>query len=73
MTPIDIANGVIVGVALVLMVVAAITLMRVGERLSGRHSVLWLLLIVVVPFVGPIVWLAVGLRRARAAEPPTSR
>ncbi len=52
--------------AMVLAVVALITLYRTRAALGGAESLLWALGIVVVPVLGPIVWLIAGRRLRRA-------
>jgi len=69
-TPFDVANGVFFAVAVVLLVIAVIVLIRVADRLSGKQSLLWFLLILAVPLIGPIVWLSVGARRHGARRAP---
>lgn len=61
----DIANGVFYLAAAVLLVCAVISLIRVADRLTGKQALLWFLLILVVPVVGPLVWFFVGYRRLR--------
>lgn len=65
-TAFDIASGVIFVGSLVLLVLAAISFFRVAKDLSGKQALLWMLLILILPVIGPLVWLIVGRRRARA-------
>ncbi len=50
---------------LALLVVAALLLIRDRDRRSIKATALWLVLIVVVPFIGPAVFLYVRSRSAR--------
>ncbi|QPE04020.1 PLDc N-terminal domain-containing protein [Microbacterium schleiferi] len=58
----DIAWSAIAAVALALTVVALIALVRSAGRLPAGLLLLWALLILFVPVVGPALWLTAGRR-----------
>ncbi|MBY6061943.1 PLDc N-terminal domain-containing protein [Microbacterium esteraromaticum] len=46
----------------VLAVVALVSLARSAKRLSAPQALIWVLIVLLVPVLGPIAWLAVGRR-----------
>ena len=63
----DIAWSVITAVVIALTVVALISLVRSAKRLTDWQRVVWVALILLVPVIGPISWLATGDRLHAAA------
>ena len=49
-----------------LMLVALVTAAMSARRLPLSHTILWLVVILAVPVVGAVAWLAVGLPRSRS-------
>ena len=66
----DIAWWVIAVLLLALTVVALVTLARSAGRLSPTQALVWTLIVLFVPLVGPIAWLTIG-RRATPAHRST--
>lgn|GEM_PF-871052 len=58
----DIAWSVAAVSYLVLIVIAVVSLSRTAPRMSPWLALVWAALILVVPFLGPVAWLAVGRR-----------
>jgi uncharacterized membrane protein YhaH (DUF805 family) len=63
----DIAWSVITVVVVVLTVVALISLARSAKRLTDWQRVVWVALILLMPVIGSISWLAIGGRPHAAA------
>lgn len=66
----DIVWSVVAIAALVLVVVGFVSLSRSASRLSPWLALVWAALIVVVPILGPVAWLAIGRRTAPGAHQP---
>lgn len=66
----DITWSIVAALVIALTALALISLIRSGRRLSLVHATIWALLILSVPVLGPIAWLAVG-RRAAVAQGTT--
>ncbi|MBW9094500.1 PLDc_N domain-containing protein [Microbacterium jejuense] len=66
----DITWSIVAVVVIALTCLALISLIRSGRPLSLIQATIWTLLILVVPVLGPIAWLAVG-RRAAVAQGTT--
>lgn len=64
----DIAWSVIFALVMVLAIVALIVLIRSAGRLRAGTAVIWALLILFVPVVGPILWLTAGRRMTPATS-----
>ncbi len=62
----DLAWSGLAAVALVLTVVALVSLARRARTLGGGQALVWVLIVLFVPLLGSVSWLAVG-RRARHA------
>lgn len=60
----DIVWSVLLAIGLVLAVVALISIARAAKRLSASQSLLWTLLVLFLPIVGSVTWLAIGRRAA---------
>ncbi len=63
----DIAWSAITVLVIALAIVALISLARAARRLTATQGLLWTLVVLLVPVVGPVAWLAVG-RRSTAAQ-----
>lgn len=63
----DIAWSVITALVIGLTVVALILLARSAKRLTPFRGMLWTLIVLLIPVLGPIAWLTIG-RRANAAD-----
>jgi Phospholipase_D-nuclease N-terminal len=63
----DIAWSTIVVLVIVLAVVALISLARTANRLTPTEALIWTLVTIFVPVVGPVAWLSIGRRSALAA------
>ncbi|MFJ4075380.1 PLDc N-terminal domain-containing protein [Curtobacterium sp. NPDC089991] len=48
-----------------LLALAALTSLIRAASLTGRHLLAWALVVLFVPFVGPVSWFAVRFRRSR--------
>lgn len=51
---------------LIMLVVALISIGRRSKLLSATQALIWTLLVIFLPLVGPLAWLAVGRRTASA-------
>ncbi|ANJ27356.1 PLDc N-terminal domain-containing protein [Agromyces aureus] len=49
-------------IAIALTVVALIVLARTAKRLPLNHALIWTMVVLFVPVLGPIAWLAIGNR-----------
>lgn len=63
----DVAWSASVAVALILLVVALISLARTARLLSSRQALVWTLIIIFAPIAGPLAWLSIGKRSAKAS------
>ncbi len=68
----DIAWTVVTVLMIALLLVAFISLVRFAPRLKATSALIWSLLIICVPIVGPIAWLAVGRRSGLSSAQATS-
>ncbi|MFB2584601.1 PLDc N-terminal domain-containing protein [Herbiconiux liukaitaii] len=57
--------------AFVLFIAALISIIR-APRASAAERVIWVLVVLILPLLGSIVWFAVGRRFATAGDPPTA-
>jgi uncharacterized membrane protein YhaH (DUF805 family) len=69
----DIVWMIVTAVAFILMIVALVSIARASKRLSSALALIWTLVVLFVPVVGPVVWLAIGRRAADATEHPVVR
>jgi hypothetical protein len=70
-TAYDVVWTVAVVAIIALLVIALVSVARTAKRLSSIHSLVWTLLIIFVPVVGPLAWLFIGrpgVVRARRAH-----
>jgi hypothetical protein len=58
----DIVWSVVAAASVVLIVIAIVSLSRKASQLSPVLALAWAALILVVPVLGPVAWLAVGRR-----------
>ena len=66
----DIVWSVVTALMLVLLIVALVSLARTAKRLPSAHALVWTLIAIFVPIVGPLAWLFVGRRSAAASARP---
>ncbi|WP_214467006.1 PLDc N-terminal domain-containing protein [Microbacterium flavescens] len=64
----DVVWSVVALLIIVLTIVALVTLSRLAKRLTSAQALVWTLVVLFVPLVGPSVWLSIG-RRAVPAHP----
>jgi multisubunit Na+/H+ antiporter MnhG subunit len=57
-------------VSLLLIVIAVVSLARRAGQLSPLIALAWAALILVVPVLGPVAWLAIGRRTAPRTRRP---
>jgi uncharacterized membrane protein YhaH (DUF805 family) len=71
----DVTWSVVVIAVLLLMVVALISLSRTAKRITQAQALVWTLVAIFVPVVGPLSWLFIGRRAAKktlSTAPSTS-
>jgi len=68
----DIAWSVIAALGVALLVVALVSLARAAKHLTPTQSLLWTLIALVIPVVGPLAWLFVGRPSAAARRVSTN-
>ncbi len=64
----DVVWSVVALLVIVLTIVALVTLSLLAKRLTSAQALVWTLVVLFVPLVGPAVWLSIG-RRAVPAHP----
>ena len=64
----DIVWSAISVLVLAFMILALISLARSAKRLNGSQGLIWTLVVIFVPFIGPLGWLSIGRRTASAQE-----
>lgn len=69
----DVAWSTSVAVALVLLVVALISLSRRASLLSARQALVWTVVAIFAPIVGPLAWLSIGKRAVKASHAGSAR
>ncbi len=55
--------------AFVLFIAALVSILK-ASRASTGEKVIWVLVVLILPLLGSIVWFAVGRRFATAGDPP---
>ncbi|MCC2032657.1 PLDc N-terminal domain-containing protein [Microbacterium allomyrinae] len=60
----DIAWSVVAVAVIALTIVALISLARSAQRLTSLQALIWVLVVLFVPVLGSISWMAVGRRTA---------
>lgn len=63
----DIVWSVTAVVVVVLLVVALVSLARAARTLSAGQSLVWTLVAIFVPVLGPLAWLFIGKRSVESA------
>ena len=58
----DIAWTAISILLIALVIVALVSIARTAKRLTSTHALIWTLVTIFVPVVGPIAWLSIGRR-----------
>lgn len=66
----DIVWSMVTVLVLALTIVALVSLARSAGRLTATQALIWTVVVLLVPFLGPVAWLTIG-RRAVPAEPTT--
>ena len=64
----DIAFSVISVLVIALMILALVSLARAARRLAPAQGLMWAALVLLIPLLGPLAWLAVGRRRVAVAQ-----
>lgn len=68
----DVTWSVAVVTALALMIIALISIARTTQRITSSQSLMWTLVAIFVPLVGPLSWLFIGRRTARRVPGETA-
>lgn len=63
----DIAWTAVAVIVLTLMVLALVSIVRVSKNLTTTQSMVWALLAIFVPVLGPLAWFVIG--RTAATQP----
>ncbi|MBG6054758.1 hypothetical protein IWX81_001148 [Salinibacterium sp. CAN_S4] len=63
----DIAWATVSVLLIALHVIALVSVARTASRLTSTQALIWTLVTIFVPVVGPAAWLAIGRRSALAA------
>lgn len=63
----DTAWSVAVVVVLLLMVIALISITRTAKRITSPQALIWTLVVIFVPLIGPLSWFFIGRRSANQA------
>ena len=58
----DIAWTIISVLLVVLLILALVSIGRAAKRLTPTQALIWTLVTIFVPVVGPVAWLAIGRR-----------
>lgn len=69
----DIAWSLIAFVTFALTVVAIVSLMRVARLMMTTQALVWVVVVLFVPILGPLSWLFVGRRSVSASSEPRGR
>lgn len=64
----DVAWSVTVVGVILLMVIALISIARTTKRITSWQALIWTLVAIFIPFVGPLSWLFIGRRSAHRAR-----
>jgi hypothetical protein len=62
----DIAWAAVSVLMVALLVVALVSIARAANRLTSFQALIWVLVAIFVPVVGPIAWLSIGRRSVPA-------
>lgn len=66
----DIAWTVVSVLVIALLIVALVSMARTAKRLTSTQALIWALVTIFVPVVGPLAWLAIGRRSGLAQVQP---
>jgi uncharacterized membrane protein YhaH (DUF805 family) len=66
----DIAWTIISILLIALVIVALVSIARTAKRLTSAQALIWTLVTIFVPVVGPIAWLSIGRRSGLAPAQP---
>jgi len=66
----DIAWTIVPFLVIALVVVALVSLARTAKRLTSMQALIWALVTIFVPVVGPLAWLSIGRRSDLADVQP---
>ena len=66
----DIAWTIISILLIALVIVALVSIARTAKRLTSTQALIWTLVTIFVPVVGPIAWLSIGRRSGLAPAQP---
>lgn len=64
----DIVWSVVAALVIALAVVALVTLARSARRLTATQVLIWRVIVLLVPLVGSVAWLAIGRRSVPTGE-----
>ncbi|HAS33432.1 PLD nuclease N-terminal domain-containing protein [Microbacterium sp. UBA3394] len=66
----DIVWSIVTVLVIALTIAALVMLARSARRLTATQALIWTLVVLLVPFLGPVAWLTIG-RRAVPVNPTT--
>ena len=66
----DIVWSIVTVLVIALTIAALVMLARSARRLTATQALIWTLVVLLVPFLGPVAWLTIG-RRAVPVTPTT--
>ena len=66
----DIAWTVVSMLMIALVIVALVSIARTAVRLTPWQALIWTLVAILVPVIGPIAWLSIGRRSGLAGVEP---
>lgn len=69
----DIVWSVVMVAIVVLMVVALVSLMRLAKSITPGVGLVWALVVLLLPVVGPLAWLGIGRRTVIGARETAQR
>ncbi|TDW29874.1 PLDc N-terminal domain-containing protein [Cryobacterium psychrophilum] len=70
----DIAWTMVSVLVIALIVVALFSIARTAKRLTSTQALIWVLVTIFVPVLGPVAWLSIGRRSGLAqVQPSTDR
>jgi len=68
----DIAWTMVSLLVIALVVVALVSMARTAKRLTSTQALVWALVTIFVPVVGPLAWLSIGRRSGVAQVQPST-
>lgn len=66
----DIVWSLVAVLVIALTIAALVTIARSARRLTATQALIWTVIVLLVPLLGPVAWLTIG-RRAVPPEPTT--